>query len=152
MNNEEVIGKARAVFEELLPARGFELIDVTYRYENGRNVLRALVDRPAGGITMDECAGLNRQIGDILEERAVISEIYNLEVSSPGLDRPLRTERDFARNRGKQIKVFLSEPINGKIEVDGTVGEVSSRELALLTSDGPLGVPLEKINKAKLII
>ena len=152
MANEELIERVRQVCVECMAARGFELIDLTYRFENGRNMLRVLADRLAGGINLDECASVSRQIGAILEERDTIPEAYFMEVSSPGLDRPLRTERDFARNRGKQIKVFLSEPINGKIEVDGTIGGVSSLELSLLTEEGPLGVPLSKINKAKLII
>lgn len=152
MDNEAIIRATGELFREYLAERGFELIEVIYRFENGRNVLRALVDRPTGGITLDECAGLNRELGQLLEERAVLPEQYVLEVNSPGLDRPLRTQRDFARNEGKEIKVFLTEPINGRIEIDGTAGGVTGKELTLLTSKGPVAIPFEKINKAKLII
>jgi ribosome maturation factor RimP len=152
MANEELVNIIKGLFEDILLQRGFELVDVTYRFENGRNVLRCLVDLPTGGISLEACAGLNRALGQMLEERAIICEDYVLEVASPGLDRPLRTQRDFARNMGKQIKVFLIEPINGKIEVDGTASDISEKEVTVLTRDGCLSVPLEKINKAKLII
>jgi ribosome maturation factor RimP len=152
MYNEEVIKRVEGLFKDRLEPQGFELVALTYRYENGRNVLRGLVDRPAGGITIAECAGFNRELGLLLEEKDVIPEEYVLEIASPGLDRPLCTERDFARNKGKKIKVFLSEPINGRIEVDGTVGEVSPTGVLLLTGDGCLTVPFGTINKAKRII
>lgn len=152
MDNQELITRVEPIIKDFLEERGFELVELTYRYENGRNVLRALVDLPTGGINLDQCAGLNRELGDILEQQQVMPEGYDLEVNSPGLDRPLLTERDFARNLGKQIKVFLTEPINGKIEVDGTATEVSAEEVTFLTSNGPVSLPLSKINKGKLII
>lgn len=152
MNNEEIVRAMEELFRDYLSERGFELIEVIYRFENGRNVLRALVDRPTGGIRLDECAGLNRELGQVLEERAVLPEHYVLEINSPGLDRPLRTQRDFARNDGKEIKVFLTEPINGRIEFDGTANGVSEKDLTLQTKDGCLVIPFAKINKAKLII
>lgn len=152
MNNEELIRKIQDLFTAFLAQRGFELIDLTYRFENGRNILRLLVDRPAGGITLDECAGLNRELGQMLEETNLIPEHYYLELNSPGLDRPLTQERDFARNMGKEIKVFLREAINGRIEVDGTISALSAGELTLLTKDGCFVAPFDKIHKAKLII
>jgi ribosome maturation factor RimP len=152
MDNEAIISQVDGIFRDYLETRGFELIDLTYRFENGRNVLRALVDLPTGGITIRECAELNRELGTLLEGKDIIPAEYDLEVNSPGLDRPLRTERDFARNKGKQIKVFLSEEINGKIEVDGAVNEVSAEEVTLMTRDGFASIPFNKINKAKILI
>ena len=152
MRNEELINQIAAVFKEQLNTAGFELIELTFRFENGRNVLRMLADRPMGRISLGECARLNRELGQLLEERGLIPEGYVLEINSPGLDRPLRTEGDFARNKGNEIKVFLTEPINGRIEVDGTVSEVSPEGVALLTGDGCVSLPLAKINKAKLIL
>jgi len=111
-----------------------------------------MADHPHGGITMDECSRLNLEIGDILEEGNVIQSHYILEVCSPGLDRPLRTGKDFNRCIYRAVKCFLNEPISGKIEWDGVITGVSDIDVSLETAQGILKVPLDKISKAKQII
>lgn len=152
MSNEQLTARLHAVIGEYLAGMGLELVDLVYRFEGQGLVLRVIADHPQGGISMGECSRLNRQIGDMLEAENVIDSRYVLEVCSPGLDRPLRTGRDFRRCLSRTVKCFLKEPINGKIEWDGVIADVSDTLVVLKTCQGSLDLPLDKINKAKQII
>ena len=152
MKNEQLVLELEKLIGEFLSCQGLELVELIYRFEGQGLVLRVVADYPQGGISMGECSRLNRTIADILEEKNVIDSHYILEVCSPGLDRPLRSLKDFKRCASKGVKCFLKEPINGKIEVDGVIADVTDTQLVLHTSWGALDVPLEKINKAKQII
>ena len=115
-------------------------------------MLRILADKPSGGISMDECAMLNRDIGVILDEKGVIEDKYTLEVSSPGLDRILKTRDDFLRMLNKGVKFFLNEALNGKIEWDGFIESANEEEVLVKTKEGIIKIPYLKINKSRLII
>ena len=97
---EEYEQKTEKLLEPILEANHFELVDVEYVKEGGSWYLRAYIDKP-GGITVDDCEIVNRALGDLLDEHDFIEESYILEVSSPGLGRPLKKERDFARSLGE---------------------------------------------------
>ena len=147
-----MVNDLRAFLEDFLKSRSLDLIEVIHRYEGRDLVLRILLDKPEGGISIGECAGLNRAISDLLDEKNILQEKYILEVSSPGLDRPLETENDFSRCLNKQVKFFLSDFINGKLEWDGVIAKVSKGIVYVDTAVGTMEVPLDKINKAKRII
>jgi ribosome maturation factor RimP len=149
----EIAAELEIIIRERLEALGLELVELICRYEGPKMVLRVFADKPEGGINMDECAGVNRTLGRILEEGDLIKESFVLEVSSPGLDRVLSTETDFRRVLNKKVKFFLSEPVNGKIEHDGVVCQVSADLIDILTVKGEaIQIPLAKINKARRII
>ncbi|MFA5436978.1 MAG: ribosome maturation factor RimP [Candidatus Omnitrophota bacterium] len=131
---------------------GFILVEAVLRYEGGGLVLRILADKPEGGINMDECAILNRDIGRFLDEKDIIRDRYMLEVASPGLDRALRTKDDFSRFLNKKARFFLNNPINGKIEWDGLIARVEEESVFVNINGENVEVPFIKINKAKLII
>ena len=152
MSKEQLVAELEKVIGEFLAAHGLELVELVYRFEGQGVVLRVMADYPQGGISLGECTRLNRAIGDMLEEKNAIDTRYILEVCSPGLDRPLRTARDFKRRLSKTAKCFLKEPINGKIEWDGVIADVTDTLVVLQTKHGSLELPLEKINKAKQII
>jgi ribosome maturation factor RimP len=152
MSKEQVVAELEKLIGEFLAPHGLELVELVYRFEGQGMVLRVIADYPQGGVSMGECSRLNRAIGDLLEEKNVIDSYYILEVCSPGLDRPLRSRRDFKRCASKSVKCFLKEPINGKIEWDGVIADVSDTRVVLNTPAGVLDIPLEKINKAKQII
>jgi ribosome maturation factor RimP len=152
MKNEQLSAELERCIGDFLSARGLELVEIIFRPEGQGTVLRLLVDLPMGGISLGECAGLNRAIGDMLEEKNIIDSRYTLEVCSPGFDRPLRVIRDFERCRSNAVKCFLKEPINGKIEWDGVIMDVKDSLVVLQTKQGALELPIEKINKAKQII
>jgi len=152
MHKQEIQEELRAIIQEYLKRKGLELVDLIYRYEGRDSVLRVFADRPEGGISLGECACLNRDISAILDERDILKERYLLEVSSPGADRPLKTKSDFLRCLNKPLKLFLNEPIKGKLEVDGIINKVEGESLYIDISAEIIGIPILKINKAKQII
>ncbi len=122
-----------------------ELVEMTYRREGGVMLLRLLVDK-RGGITLKECAGLNAEIGRTLEAANLIQEPYTIEVSSPGLDRPLRSRRDFARVVGETVTLRLAAPYAGRSELTGDVAGVEEETVSLRFADGTVcRIPLDDI-------
>ena len=102
------------------------------------------------GITLDECAQLNRQIGQILEQQDFLPQGYILEVSSPGLDRPLVSTRDFQRCQGKTIRAVLHQPIEGENVFTGVLDKIEEKQIIINTSDGRIiNISRENISKAR---
>ena len=107
--------------ELLLPIierNGFELVDVEYVKEAGSWYLRAYIDKP-GGITVDDCADVSREFSDILDEKDYIDDAYIFEVSSPGLGRPLKKEKDFKRSLGEEVEIRTYRAIERQKEFIG---------------------------------
>jgi ribosome maturation factor RimP len=151
MDRQEKIVELSNVIEEYLKEQGLDLVELIYRSEGRDTLLRILTDRPEGGITIGECAALNRQIGNLLDEKATLQDKYLLEVASPGLDRPLKVKSDFSRCIGRSARFFLNEAINGKIELEGVINKVENDMVYIETDNGILEAPLIKINRAKQI-
>ena len=120
----------REVYEQkteelLLPiveSNGFELVDVEYVKEGGNWYLRAYIDKP-GGISVDDCEVVSRAFSDILDEKAYIEDTYIFEVSSPGLGRPLKKEKDFARSIGEEVEIRTYRAIDRQKEFIGILKE-----------------------------
>lgn len=149
---DALTSELNSLLKDYLTSLNFVLVDIICRYEGGNLFLRILADRPEGGINLDECARLNRDIGSLFDEKDIIKEKYILEVSSPGLDRPLKTRDDFLRFLNKKVKFFLSEAINGKLEWDGLINKVNQDSVLVEAGEVMIELPFIKINKAKLII
>jgi len=152
MDNEALFKELNIFVADFLRGRNLDLVEMIHRYEGGDLFLRILVDRPEGGINLDECALVNRELGDALDEKDFLRQRYILEVSSPGLDRSLKTEADFKRSLHKNIRFFLNDYVNGKIEWDGVINKVDEGKVYASAKDFIFEIPLEKINKAKQII
>jgi ribosome maturation factor RimP len=152
MDRYEITEELSKVIAEYLAGRGLELIELICRRQGRDQVLKVLADRPEGGISLGECAQLNRELGAMLNELGILQEGYILEVSSPGLDRPLHSRSDFLRCKNKKVKFFLKELVEGKIEWDGLITEVDEDNVYINTVVKPLIIPLVKINKAKQLI
>lgn len=152
MDREGLVKELRIVLDDFLKVRGLDLVDLIHRYEGRDLILRVLVDRPKGGISLGDCAGLNRDLSALLDEKSILQDGYTLEVSSPGLDRPLETENDFSRCLNKRVRFFLNEFIDGKLEWDGIINNVGGKIVYIDVDKGIIQVPLDKINKAKQII
>lgn len=152
MDRQTVINELSSIIGEYLKMKELDLVDFIYRYEGRDLFLRIIADKPEGGITLDECAHLNNELGRILDEKNILQVRYVLEVSSPGLDRPLKTEKDFLRCINKKAKIFLSVPINGKKELDGLISKVEDNSAYIDTGAKILNIPLSKITRAKQII
>jgi ribosome maturation factor RimP len=147
-----VFSHIQDLIANFLQGHGLELVDLNFRYEGRDIFLRVLVDKPQGGITLDECAQLNSSIGHILDEKGIIEQRYILEVSSPGLDRPLINEADFLRCRGKAVRFFLRTSLYGKTECVGVIQEVTEDAVEIEAEGERLRLPIIEIAKAKQII
>lgn len=110
--------KAEELVAPIVEKYGFELVDVEYVKEGGSFYLRAYVDKP-GGITVDDCETVSREFSDKLDEADFIDEAYIMEVSSPGLGRPLKKEKDFKRSMGEEVEIRTYRPINREKEFYG---------------------------------
>jgi len=152
MDRDTIVNELRSITEEYLKLKNVDLVELIYRYEGKDLFLRVLVDKPQGGISLGECADINREISNILDQRDVLRERYILEVSSPGLDRPLRTKNDFLRCINRQARIFLIEAINGRLEYEGVILQVNDVSVYLGIDDKSIEIPLPKITKAKQII
>lgn len=149
MDRQRLAEEIRKTIADFISEQGLELVDLIYRYEGRDLYLRILVDYPEGGITIGECAGLNSSIGRILDEEDIIGSRYILEVSSPGLDRPLRTKNDFLRCLNKEAIFFLRQSVNGRLELSGRISEVRDDAVGIDIEGSLVWVNLADITKAK---
>ena len=133
----------------VLRDHGLELVDVEWRPLRPRGVLRLFVDKP-GGASIEDCARLSRETGDLLEVSGLIAESYDLEVSSPGLDRLLRSDREFRWACGKRVRCWFREPLQGRTEVRGRLLDVAADRLTIQTEGDRVEVPREVLSKARL--
>ena len=160
----------RAVAAPLCAAHGVELVEVLWSTERGGRVLRVIIDRPldereaeetdaparavvpAETVSLEDCVRVSRDLSTALDVEETIAQSYNLEVSSPGLDRPLRTERDFRRQRGRLAKVKLQEPaVDGQRVLRGTILEADSDGLRREVDGNLHRVPFDNITEARLV-
>jgi ribosome maturation factor RimP len=115
INIQQVITElAKPIVEDL----NYELVDVEFVKEGANWYLRIYIDKP-GGIGIDDCQAVSERISDILDEKDPIEQSYYLEVSSPGLERPLKTERDFIKYKGELVEIKVFQPIDGKKIFEG---------------------------------
>ena len=126
----------------VLEEHGFELVDVEYVREVGVWYLRAYIDKD-GGITVDDCETISRKLVEWLDEEDFISDSYILEVSSPGLGRPLKKEKDFVRSMGKDVEVRLYKPLNKQKEYRGALKSYDADTVTITLEDGG-DLPLAK--------
>ncbi len=129
---------------------GVELVQVEYQREHGGLILRLYLDKP-GGITLDDCADISRQMSDLLDVGLDLPAPYRLEVSSPGLQRPLGKLSDFERFKGCRAKVRTTRPLNGQKNFSGILNGVSGLEVQLILDKGTVTIALSDIAKAHLI-
>lgn len=146
MQDDEKRLEIEGVVQPVLRDHGLTLVDLEWRPRRPRGVLRLFVDKP-GGVGIDDCQRLSREVGDVLDAAALIEEAYDLEVSSPGLDRQLRTDREFRWATGKLVRCWLA----GGQEVRGRLLGIDGG-LVVLEQDGGEPVKLDKasITKARL--
>ena len=150
--SEFVIVTVRSFLETFLPTMGLELFDLQFRREGHGWVLRIFIDAEKG-ISLDDCSAVSRELGTYLDIEDCIGHPYHLEVSSPGLERPLRSIADFLRFQGKKAKVKLHAEFEGRKVYEGVIAEVADEYATLQGSDGKtVRVTMAMINKARLAI
>ena len=131
---EEYEQKTEKLLEPILEANHFELVDVEYVKEGGTWYLRAYIDKP-GGITVDDCEAVSRKFSDILDEKDYIEDSYVFEVSSPGLGRPLKKEKDFARSIGEEVEIRTYRAIDRQKEFVGILKSYDDKSVTITYED-----------------
>ena len=147
--SQEIVDRVRAVADSILISEGMELVEVEYRREPVGWVLRLTIDK-RGGVTLDDCTRISQDMGRSLDVEDCISNAYRLEVSSPGLDRPLKNERDFIRFSGRRIRVKTIDPIGKQKSFKGKLRTCVESRIEMETDGGIVEIPLSNIARANL--
>lgn len=146
----DVIRQISDLADPVLQEMAFELVDVEFLSKYGRWVLRLYIDKE-GGVTVDDCARVSGEIGNLIDAKDIIPHHYVLEVSSPGLDRPLKKERDLIRSIGKKVKLKTNHPIGNRSNFTGYLKDFREGMIFLEMDGGLLQLPWEEIEKANMI-
>ena len=155
MVKTDVVGRVTELAAPLAASLNLELVEVEYRQEGRQMVLRLFIDRE-GGVTLDDCASVSRELAEILDVEDFIQGHYSLEVSSPGINRPLKKAADFERFTGRLVKIRTFEPLaddagnKRKTFVGLLLGLVGGVVRLKLTEGQTAGIPVEKVAKANL--
>lgn len=155
MAQQDVATRVAGIVEGVAAPLGVELVDVEYKREGRQMVLRLFLDKE-GGISLDDCAEVSREVSEILDVEDFIGDRYTLEVSSPGLNRPLKKERDYARYQGRLVKVKTFELVpdeagNMRKTFLGDLGGCQDGIVVIRLREGQVArIPLVKIAKANL--
>ncbi len=150
MRRDDVVRRVHELAQAVTDRLGVELVDVEVTGEGVRTVVRVLVDRE-GGVTVEECARVSEMLSRQLDLEDPFQHRYTLEVSSPGLDRPLRRAGDFDRFAGRMAEVVTSQPVEGQRRFVGRLGGLQGGRVVLHLPDGrDLRVPLAEVAEARL--
>ncbi len=149
VEQRDIVERVEGLLGPILEEEGLELVGVEFRRERSGWVLRVYIDKE-GGVTLGDCVRVSRELGELLDVEDFIPYSYHLEVSSPGINRPLRKREDFERFRGEWAKVRVSEPIQGRRNFRGRIVGCEGEELLLSVEEKVLEIPLSNIVKANL--
>lgn len=152
MDKDALINELRVIVEDYLKSKSLDLVDILYRRQGREAVFKILVDKPEGGISIGDCAYINKEVSIILDEKDILKESYLLEVSSPGLDRPLKTKSDFSRCINREVRLFFNEHVNGKFEIEGIINNVGENSVFIDAQGQIIEIEFSKIAKAKQIV
>lgn len=147
--SKEIVDRVRAIVNPILSDEGMELVDIEYRRESKGWILRLTLDKE-GGITLDDCSRVSQEVGRSLDVEDFIQHPYILEVSSPGLTRPLRTEKDFMKYRHRLVKVKTVDPIENRRQFKGKLLGVFENRIEIESEEGIFQIPLSNVAKANL--
>ncbi len=146
----EVLDRVRKTAREIVEFAGMELVHLEMKREPGGLLLRVTIDKE-GGVNLDDCARISRQLSVQLDVEDPIEGRYTLEVSSPGLDRPLFTDRDFARFAGRKIRLSTHVPLDGRRNFQGRLDGIVEGSVRMTLNDGrQIVIPHDQVAKARL--
>lgn len=145
-----------AAIEELVSPivddKGFEIVDIEYVKEAGEYYLRVFLDKE-GGISLNDCEAVSRELSEILDVKDPIKDNYFLEVSSPGLDRPLKKDKDFVRYQGRDIEIKLYKSLNGSKQFEGElVGLNEDKNIVVIIDDNEVEFNKKDVALVRLAI
>lgn len=137
---------------EITEPLNFEIVDVEYVKEAGEYYLRVFLDKE-GGISLNDCEAVSRQLSEVLDVKDPIKDNYFLEVSSPGLDRPLKKDKDFVRYQGRDVEIKLYKPLNGSKQFEGTlVGLTDENTIKVIINDEEVEFNRKEVALVRLAI
>ena len=148
---DTVAKRAGAVALPVLEEMGLELVEVQYRREQSGWVLRLIIDKQ-DGISLEDCAAVSREISQLLDIEDFVDQAYNLEVSSPGLNRPLKSMADFERFTGRKAKIKTIEPIAGEHVFIGRIKKTEGETIILEIGRKEVIMPFSQVARARLEI
>jgi len=149
-NSKFITKEIAHLIEPVLDEMGFELVDVEYLAKHGRWVLRLYIDKE-GGVTIGDCALISGEVGDLIDVKDMIEHEYVLEVSSPGLNRPLKKERDLVRAIGKKVKVRLNAPVKDRRNFTGYLKNFKNGTLYIEMDGRIVELPWPEVGRANLV-
>jgi len=150
--HNELTAQLEVLIKQLTEELSTELVEWNLKKRGKTVVIDIIADKLKGGITIDECTSINKQVVRGVEEKQWFGDNFVVEVSSPGLDRTLKTFNDFARAVGRKVRVHLNGPVEGKVEYHGKILELQDNEILIQNNDKTIIIPLECITKAVQII
>jgi ribosome maturation factor RimP len=146
--DEKLYGLSRGLVEGM----GFVLVDVDEVVERGRRTLRFYIDAH-GGVSLDDCVTVSRELAYLLDAEPELESGYVLEVSSPGLDHRLKKEREYVYFAGREARLVLRNPVDGRSVIEGVIGGADAGTVRIELEDGEeLSVPLAEIARARLVM
>jgi len=147
----EVREEVRQLAEPLAEESGYEVVDVEHAFQGHRRVIRVLLDKP-GGVTIDDCARFSRRLSDCLDMNQTITGSYQLEVSSPGIERPLKTLVAVERFAGRRATLALFEPRDGQRNFEGVLLDPAEGRMGMRTDDeAELWFPWVEVKSVRLV-
>ena len=138
------------LLEPVVTGMGFELVEIEFNSHPKNKVLRLYIDKE-NGILIEDCSQVSRQVSALIDVEDPISGFFNLEVSSPGLDRPLRKIEDYERFKGEMVKIKTSMPQDGQRNFKGQIKAVEEDSVVILFEEKEVSLPVSAIEKARLI-
>lgn len=144
------LDQIRSSLEPIVSDLGCELVDVKLVTEHGRAILRVFIDKE-GGLQVGDCQKVSREIDTLLDVESGIRDRYDLEVSSPGLDRPLVKEADFSKFAGKKISLKTKTPIDGRQNYKGLLHGIEERRIRMTIDGKEYQIPFEQVERAKVV-
>jgi ribosome maturation factor RimP len=148
--------KVQEVVTPVVEGQGYELVDVEWKHENGQWILRVFIDRREGAsdpnVSVDDCANVSHELSAVLDVSEVIAPAYSLEVSSPGLNRPLKKESDFRRFVGQKARIRTRHPVGeNRRNFSGRLLSVDAGKVRIDVGDQVCEVPVDDVEKANLV-
>lgn len=147
---KDIIKQVETLAEPLCDSEGLELVHVEYQRESAGRILRLYIDR-AGGVALDDCVNVSRQLNDLLDVYLDDIGSYNLEVSSPGPERPLSKPQDYERFKGCRAKIRTRQPINDQKNFTGIILGAAADQIKLSLNEKTVVIPYGNISKARLV-
>ena len=134
--------------QRVVEAEGLDLVEVEFKTGKSRKLLRVFIDKP-GGVTVSDCENISQQLGTLLDVENLLQDAYILEVSSPGVDRPLKSDRDFQRALGHWVKVYVNGPDHQGTPISGKLSQVDGKEIVIDQKGELLVIGREQIQRAQ---